>query len=107
MAFLVRDSVARPRAGTSRKKISMNLSMSEIEEFLRTLADEVGAHRLGEFCQNYAACPVDLDCTDYQTAEMQDLFQEMLRHCDRNRLRAILQAICTDADRYTDFLLRQ
>ena len=83
----------------------MNTSVEEVEQFLRKLADEVGANRLREFCANYAAFPASLDRPEEQSSEMQDLVKTMLEYCDEARLRVLLHMLAENSDHYMAFLL--
>ena len=83
----------------------MNPTNAEIERFLLEVADEVGTHRLREFCDNYAAFPVSLDGTEEQSSEMQDIFKTMLDHRTPDELRAILRVLAETGERFAAFLL--
>ncbi len=83
----------------------MTLSSKEVEAFLIQIEEEVGNHRLREFCANFAARPVNLDRPQEQTSEMQDLFATMLEYCDAARLRAVLHELAENGERYVTFLI--
>ena len=83
----------------------MNPTVTEVEQFLRVVADEVGANRLREFCANFAAFPVSLDCPEEQSSEMQDLIKTMRDFCDAARLRIILRMLAENSEHYAAFLL--
>jgi hypothetical protein len=83
----------------------MNPTVEEVEQFLRKVADEVGANRLREFCANFAAFPASLDRREEQSSEMQDLVKTMLEYCDEARLRVVLRMLAENSEHYTAFLL--
>ena len=84
---------------------SMKLTTSEVEAFLIQIEEHVGNHRLREFCANFAAHPVDLDRPEEQSSEMQDLFATMREYCDARRLRAVLDELAAEGERYVTFLI--
>jgi hypothetical protein len=83
----------------------MKLTTKEVEAFLIQIEEEVGNHRLREFCANYAAHPVNFDRPGEQTSEMQDLFATMREHCDAGRMRAVLAELAVQGERYVTFLI--
>jgi hypothetical protein len=83
----------------------MNPTIAEIERFLLEVADEVGTHRLREFCDNFAAFPVSLDRPEDQSSEMQDIFKTMLDYRTPAELRAILRMLAETGEHFATFLL--
>ncbi|CAN5204217.1 hypothetical protein BH10PLA2_BH10PLA2_40170 [soil metagenome] len=83
----------------------MKLATKHVEAFLIQVEEEVGNHRLREFCANFAAHPVDLDHPEEQSSEMQDLFATMLEYCEAARLRAVLQELAENGEHYVSFLI--
>ena len=83
----------------------MNPTNAEVERFLLEVADEIGTHRLREFCDNYLAFPVSLDRPEEQSSEMQDIFKTMLEFRSPAELRAILRVLAESGERFASFLL--
>jgi hypothetical protein len=82
----------------------MTLTPAQVEAFLIQVEEEVGNHRLREFCANFAARPVDLDQPERQSSEMRDLFATMLQLGSREQLQALLRELARDGRRYVAFL---
>ena len=83
----------------------MKLSTRDVEAFLAKIEEEIGNHRLREFCANFAARPVPLDRPDLQSSEMQDLFATMLEHGDADHLEAVLRELAANGAHHVTFLI--